>query len=157
MRSQRIAVGEPRAPEEDKSDELDGPETGGAPTLTPGGPLGEKCALDYPLQKHCPTQGCVTMRNITLRNVRIERPLLSPGVILGNASNPIGLAFENVTVDAPGAFPFPSVDPQKRGPGRPRKDGANKGEKGSGKKPIVGSLEDENPHALGKYAVPPGR
>ena len=38
MRSQRIAVGEPRAPEEDKSDELDGPETGGAPTLTPGGP-----------------------------------------------------------------------------------------------------------------------
>ena len=39
----------------------------------------------------------------------------------------------------------------------PRKDGANKGEKGSGKKPIVGSLEDENPHALGKYAVPPGR
>ena len=26
--------------------------------------------------------------------------------ILGNASNPIGLAFENVTVDAPGAFPF---------------------------------------------------
>ena len=72
----------------------------------PGVPLGEKCALDYPLQKHCPTQGCVTMRNITLRNVRIERPLLSPGVILGNASNPIGLAFENVTVDAPGAFPF---------------------------------------------------
>ena len=65
----------------------------------PGVPLGEKCALDYPLQKHCPTQGCVTMRNITLRNVRIERPLLSPGVILGNASNPIGLAFENVTVD----------------------------------------------------------
>jgi hypothetical protein len=49
------------------------------------------------------------------------------------------------------------VDPQKRGPGRPRKDSANKGEKGSGKKPIVGSLEDENPHALGKYAVPPGR
>ena len=72
----------------------------------PGVPLGEKCALDYPLQRHCPTQGCVTMRNITLRNVRIERPLLSPGVILGNASNPIGLAFENVTVDAPGAFPF---------------------------------------------------
>ena len=72
----------------------------------PGVPLGEKCALDYPLQNHCPTQGCVTMRNITLRNVRIERPLLSPGVILGNASNPIGLAFENVTVDAPGAFPF---------------------------------------------------
>jgi hypothetical protein len=48
---------------------------------------------------------------------------------------------------------------KKRGPGRPRKDGAETGapSRGSGKKPIVGSLEDENPHALGRYAVPQGR
>ena len=52
-----------------------------------------------------------------------------------------------------------SKDPvKKRGPGRPRKDGSERGApRVSSKKPIVGSLEDENPHALGRYAVPPGR
>ncbi|EOD12567.1 hypothetical protein EMIHUDRAFT_436377 [Emiliania huxleyi CCMP1516] len=73
----------------------------------PHSSLGLKCALDYPLSRHCPTQGCVTFANITLRNVHIERPLISPGVIKGNATSPItGLAFDNVTVSRPGRFPF---------------------------------------------------
>ena len=33
--------------------------------------LGLKCALDYPITPHCPTQGCVTFTNITLRDVTI--------------------------------------------------------------------------------------
>ena len=61
--------------------------------------LGEKCALDYPITPHCPTQGCVSFRNITLRDVYIEQPVLAPGVLLGNASQPMeGLVFDNVAV-----------------------------------------------------------
>lgn len=79
----------------------------------PGSPLGSKCGLLYPLTPHCPTQGCATFANISLRNVLIDDPLLSPGFILGNASNPMkAVAFENVRVrfsnDKPlrGAFPL---------------------------------------------------
>jgi hypothetical protein len=65
----------------------------------PGSDLGRKCALVYPIDSSCPTQGCATFGNITLRNVLIDDPLLSPGVILGNASNPMReLAFEDVQV-----------------------------------------------------------
>jgi hypothetical protein len=65
----------------------------------PGSALGDKCALAYPLRDTCPTQGCSTFSNITLRRVTIEEPLLSPGVILGNVSNPMrGLTLEDVNV-----------------------------------------------------------
>lgn len=59
-------------------------------------PLGEDCALDYPLSPHCPTQGCVDFRNITLRHITIIDPVLSPGVMLGNASNPMDVIFDGV-------------------------------------------------------------
>ena len=66
----------------------------------PDSDLGDKCALLYPLKGACPTQGCATFANITLRNVLITQPLLSPGVILGNASNPMhNLTFDGVRVD----------------------------------------------------------
>merc|ERR1712176_1538884 len=69
----------------------------------PGDKLGEKCALAYPLRGSCPTQGCTTFSNIPLRNVRIERPLLSPGIIMGNETNPMrNLTFENVNVEFDG-------------------------------------------------------
>jgi len=63
--------------------------------------LGRKCSLLYPLNKGktCPTQGCVDFRNITLRRVTITDPALSPGVLLGNASNPMqGVLFDTVHV-----------------------------------------------------------
>lgn len=69
-----------------------------------------KCQLadvhEFPLlQDHCPTQGCVDFRNITLRRVTVDKPWLSPGVILGNASNPMqGIVFEEVNVTDPGAY-----------------------------------------------------
>jgi len=73
----------------------------------PNSALGEKCALTYPLSPECPTQGCVTFSNITLRRVTITDPVLSPGVILGNESNPIkNLLFDSVNVQHPGTFPF---------------------------------------------------
>ena len=51
----------------------------------------------------------------------------------------------------------PAHDPtKKRGRGRPRKD-ERAPRAAHVARPIVGSLEDENPHALGKYATPPGR
>ena len=66
----------------------------------PGSSLGNKCALVYPIaQTQCPTQGCATFANITLRNVTITDPALSPGVILGNASNPMSnIVFDGVRV-----------------------------------------------------------
>ncbi|KAL6053227.1 Polygalacturonase [Balamuthia mandrillaris] len=74
----------------------------------PGSKLDRKCALAYPLSPHCPTQGCVDFHNITLRRVTIQDPWLSPGVILGNSTNPMqGLVFDGVVVrGGPGWFPF---------------------------------------------------
>ena len=73
----------------------------------PGDGALSTCDLDYPLTSHCPTQGCVDFRNITFRNVFIDSPLLSPGVILGNETNPIqNLVFDNVQITHPGFFPW---------------------------------------------------
>ena len=74
----------------------------------PGSALGRKCALQYPILNHCPTQGCVSFTNITLRRIKITDPLLSPGVILGNSThnNMRGLLFEDVVVENPGAWPY---------------------------------------------------
>merc|ERR1712046_165922 len=47
----------------------------------PNTDLGETCALAFPINDHCPTQGCVDFNNIVLRRVSIEDPLLSPGVV----------------------------------------------------------------------------
>jgi|EP00945_MAST-04E_sp_MAST-4E-sp1_P003860 polygalacturonase len=76
----------------------------------PGSSLGGKCPLAYPLKKPCPTQGCVTFNNITLRNIFIDRPLLSPGVILGNQTNPMkNIVFDRVVVSEGGKWPFDST------------------------------------------------
>ena len=71
-----------------------------------------ECGLVYPFTKTCNIESCMTLRNITLRNIVIEDPLISPGVIFGNQSNPItGLTFDNVTVvkgNVGDIFPFGS-------------------------------------------------
>ena len=75
----------------------------------PGSKLGRDCALQYPLGQ-CPTQGCVTFSNITLRRVTVKgHALFSPGVLLGNASNPMrNVVFEDVVFENPaGRLPFP--------------------------------------------------
>eukprot|EP01060_Flectonema_neradi_P011504 TRINITY_DN18567_c0_g1_i1.p1 TRINITY_DN18567_c0_g1~~TRINITY_DN18567_c0_g1_i1.p1 ORF type:complete len:416 (+),score=79.41 TRINITY_DN18567_c0_g1_i1:88-1335(+) len=72
----------------------------------PGQKLGDKCALTYPIDPHCPTQGCTSFRNITLKDVFIDSPLMSPGVILGNSTNPMEVTLNNVQVKNPGLFPY---------------------------------------------------
>mmetsp|Transcript_69204 Transcript_69204/g.193537 ORF Transcript_69204/g.193537 Transcript_69204/m.193537 type:complete len:249 (+) Transcript_69204:304-1050(+) len=73
----------------------------------PSSDLGERCSLVYPIRDQCPTQGCADFRNITLRNIQIVDPWLSPGVILGNVTNPMsGILFDNVTVTKSGHLPL---------------------------------------------------
>lgn len=77
----------------------------------PGDELGDKCSLFYPVQDSCPTQGCVSFTNITLRQIIIKDPWFSPGVILGNETNPMtNVVFDGVifTFEDPnnGKFPF---------------------------------------------------
>lgn len=80
--------------------------------------LGGACPLDYPLSgSRCPTQGCTLFENITLKDIVIEDPILSPGVLLGNETNPMrNIKFDNVTVNVPfknrvhhGRLPFHQV------------------------------------------------
>eukprot|EP00041_Stephanoeca_diplocostata_P033862 m.1129577 g.1129577 ORF g.1129577 m.1129577 type:complete len:478 (-) comp24420_c0_seq11:3449-4882(-) len=73
----------------------------------PGSKLGDKCSLEYPIQDHCPTQGCVTFTNITLRNINITDPILSPGIILGNSTNPMkNIVFDNVVATFDNVLPI---------------------------------------------------
>merc|ERR1712232_874923 len=76
----------------------------------PGQPLGDRCALSYPIDSHCPTQGCVTFKNITLRRVTVTDPWLSPGVLLGNEGSALDVTFDKVKVkytgEMGGRFPF---------------------------------------------------
>jgi hypothetical protein len=51
----------------------------------------------------------VSFRNITLRDIFIDSPKMSPGVILGNSTNPMtGIVFDNVVVRNPGERPWGS-------------------------------------------------
>lgn len=45
-----------------------------------------ECKLDFPISDKCMTQPLVVIQNITLRNINIQNPLLSPGVIRCNES-----------------------------------------------------------------------
>ena len=49
----------------------------------------------------------ITWANITLRDITINSPRESPGVILGNSSNPmLNITFDNVVVNNPGKRPW---------------------------------------------------
>ena len=67
------------------------------------------CSICWPQLKtaQCNAPAAGTYENITLRNITITNPGMSPGVILGNTTNPIkGLVFEDVVVTNPGKKPF---------------------------------------------------
>ena len=83
-----------------------GPQQQHEPNWTPAQAAAD-CSLTYPLNPNCPTQGCVTFANITLKDILITNPVMSPGVVLGNATNPMkNIVFDNVKVQNPGTFPF---------------------------------------------------
>merc|ERR1711907_719663 len=68
------------------------------------------CSLLWPELEpiaKCPSPAEITFRNITLRDVLVIDPNTSPGVILGNSTNPmLNLTFDNVTVVKPGEYPW---------------------------------------------------
>jgi len=67
------------------------------------------CSLLWPFLPGttCPVPSEITWNNITFRNILIDSPQISPGVITGNNTNPMRLIkFENVTVLKPGMDPW---------------------------------------------------
>ena len=83
-----------------------GPQQQHEPDWTPSQAAAD-CSLIYPINPNCPTQGCVSFTDIILKDIIITNPVLSPGVVLGNSSNPMSnIVFDNVSVVNPGTFPF---------------------------------------------------
>jgi hypothetical protein len=69
--------------------------------IGPAQQTGQPCSLLWPHVERasCEMSGYQTWKNIVLRNVFINNPRGSPGVLLGNASNPMqGVVFDNVVV-----------------------------------------------------------
>jgi hypothetical protein len=77
--------------------------------IGPAQQTGQPCSLLWPTDPlaHCRATGFQTWRNIVLRNVTIDSPAHSPGVLLGNASHPIAdVVFDRVVVTNPGSRPW---------------------------------------------------
>ena len=70
----------------------------------PNTELGLDCSLAYPIHNtQCPTQGCSDFYNIKMKDITIMNPKLSPGVLLGNVTNPFkNIIFDNVVVKETG-------------------------------------------------------
>lgn len=67
------------------------------------------CSICWPELKgaECNPPPAGSYVNITLRNVTINNPKMSPGVILANATNPmVNVTFDSVVVNNPGAKPW---------------------------------------------------
>ncbi len=66
--------------------------------IGPAQQTGQPCSLLWPHMKaECKMSGYQIWRNITLRDITVHHARQSPGVIMGNSSNPIqGLTLENV-------------------------------------------------------------
>eukprot|EP01084_Bolivina_argentea_P063298 115620_1 len=69
----------------------------------------ESCSLLWPTDPFakCPVPSNMDFVNITLRNITINSPKQSPGVILGNTTNPMRhIVFDGVVVNNPGTKPW---------------------------------------------------
>lgn len=67
------------------------------------------CSLLWPFVPGaaCPIPSGITWNNIILRNITLYDPQTSPGVIIGNSSNPMqNILFDNVFVRNPGMRPW---------------------------------------------------
>ena len=77
--------------------------------MGPAQQTGQPCPLYWPEVKNseCRMSGYQTWTNITLRNITIVNPRQSPGVLIGNSSNPMkNVIFDNVVVINPGEKPW---------------------------------------------------
>lgn len=66
------------------------------------------CSLLWPQDPlaSCPVSPNYNLTNIVLRDITINSPKTSPGVLWGNLSNPMDITFDNVVVNSPGTDPF---------------------------------------------------
>ena len=67
------------------------------------------CSLLWPFlpEASCPIPSGITWNNIVLRNITVNHPQISPGVIIGNLSNPMhNVLFDNVIVNDPSLHPW---------------------------------------------------
>ena len=67
------------------------------------------CSLLWPFipEASCPIPSGITWNNIILRNITLNHPQISPGVIIGNLSNPMhNIVFDNVIVNNPSLHPW---------------------------------------------------
>jgi polygalacturonase len=77
--------------------------------IGPAQQTGQPCDIVWPGvdKAQCIISGYQTWTNITLRNIRVNSPRKSPGVLLGNATNPMkNVVFDNVVVHDPGDSPW---------------------------------------------------
>lgn len=77
--------------------------------IGPAQQTGQPCAIVWPFlpRSKCKVTAHQTWSNIVLRDIYITNPKNSPGVLLGNSTNPMsGIVFENVVVTNPGPEPW---------------------------------------------------
>jgi hypothetical protein len=77
--------------------------------IGPAQQTGQPCDLVWPQaeKSQCIMSGYQTWSNIVLRDIFINSPNGSPGLLMGNASNPMtNVLFDNVVVNNPGTKPF---------------------------------------------------
>lgn len=77
--------------------------------IGPAQQTGQPCSLLWPITDHatCTMSGTQTWKNIVLRDIFINSPEQSPGVLIGNDTNPLhNVVFDNVVVTNPGQEPF---------------------------------------------------
>jgi len=77
--------------------------------IGPAQQTGQPCNLAWPQveKAQCIMSGYQTWKNIVLRDIFINNPDNSPGVLMGNSSNPMtNVVFDNVVVTRPGEKPF---------------------------------------------------
>jgi polygalacturonase len=77
--------------------------------MGPAQQTGQPCDIVWPMveKSECIMSGYQTWTNITLRNIRVNNPKKSPGLLMGNASNPMtNVVFDNVVVTNPAEEPW---------------------------------------------------
>jgi hypothetical protein len=87
---------------------IDNPEQYGI-WIGPAQQTGQPCSLLWTITKQaeCHMSGYQTWSNVLLKDIYINNPKNSPGVIFGNTSNPMtNIVFENVVVTNPGSNPW---------------------------------------------------
>ena len=72
----------------------------------------DACALEWPycpvgVLCRCPVPAEISVKNITLKDIKIIRPDGSPGLVMANSTNPFErITFDNVIVEEPGLEPW---------------------------------------------------